>query len=91
MGRVIKALEESSLEESEMELGSKGESVMQLTAEVVAVAWQKIKGSFKCKGGYSRFREYMVGGMLQGLCEGTVEEDPTEGTWWESAVEKVRR
>ena len=55
--------------------------------------WQKIKGSFKGKGGYSRFRrEYnvMVGGMLQGLCEGTVEEDPTEGTWWESAVEKVK-
>jgi hypothetical protein len=56
----------------------------------VAVAWQKIKGNFKGKGGYNRFREYMVGGMLQGLCEGTAEEDPTEGTWWESAVEKVK-
>ena len=64
--------------------------MIQLTAEVVAVAWQKIKGNFKGKGGYNRFREYMVGGMLQGLCEGTAEEDPTEGTWWESAVEKVR-
>jgi hypothetical protein len=92
MGRVARALEESSLEQGEMESESdcEEEPVIQLTAEVVAAAWQKIKGSFKGEGGYSRFREYMVGGMLQGLCEGSVEEDPTEGTWWRSAVEKVK-
>ena len=84
MGRVLRALKESSLEESEMERQAAEdgeEAVIQLTAEVVASAWQKTKGRFKGKGGYTRFREYMVGGMLQGLCEGTVEEDPTEGTW----------
>ena len=73
-----------------MESGSGEGAVIHLTAEVVAVAWQKIKGSFRGKGGYSWFREYMVGGMLQGLCEGSVEEDPTEGTWWGSAVERVK-
>ena len=90
MGRVLRSLKESSLEESEMEQQDGEGAVIQLTAEVVASAWQKIKGSFKGKGGYERFREYMVGGMLQGLCEGAVEGDPTGGTWWESAVARVR-
>ena len=56
MGRVLRALKESSLEENEMEVqGAENgeEAVIQLTAEVVASAWQKIKGSFKGKGGYS--------------------------------------
>ena len=65
MGRVIRALEESSLEEREMESGSGEGAVVQLTAEVVAVAWEKTKWSFRGKGGYNRFREYMVAGMLR--------------------------
>lgn len=31
----------------------------------------------------------MVGGVPQGLCEGTVDEDPQEGSWWQAVVAKV--
>ena len=83
----MRALEEASIQACEMEVEEDEESgVIQLTAAVVATAWQSVKKSFQGEGGYARFREYMVGGMLQGLCEGTVDADPQEGDWWQPAV-----
>ena len=79
LGRVLRALEEASVQACEMEVEEDGESgVIQLTAAVVAAAWQSMKKNFQGAGGYAWFREYMVGGMLQGLCEGTVDADPQE-------------
>jgi hypothetical protein len=90
LGRVMRALEEASIQACEMEVEEDEESgVIQLTAAVVATAWQSVKKSFQGEGGYARFREYMVGGMLQGLCEGTVDADPQEGDWWQTAVLSV--
>ena len=65
LGRVLMALEEASVQACEMEVEEGEESgVIQLTTAVVAAAWQSVKKNFQGEGGYARFREYMVGGML---------------------------
>ena len=91
LGRVLRTLEEASMQACEMEVEEDGESVVtQLTAAVVAAAWQSAKKNFPGAGGYARFTEYIMGGMLQGLvCEGTVDADPQGGGWWQAAVLKV--
>ena len=56
-GRVLRALEEASMQACEMEVEEDGESgVIQLTTAVVAAAWQSMKKNFPGAGGYARFR-----------------------------------
>ena len=87
-GRVLRALRDAAISEGEM---VSPEETVQVTAGVMLRGWPAVKGSFTGPGGYHRYKLVIVALLLKGECEGTLDSDPSVGTWWAKAVEDVRR